>query len=153
MVEQSPLHWKILPDSFGHPFLQMKNCVDDDCWSEAVRHWDTKAPRPDNRECHTNVSGLLPTDLTLAPRKPLSTKRVEELTLVRSQSKSRKTMSSDEYNTFTDVLAQLFSHNWRTRRNLRTSSCRRIDGLSYVKVRRSDHRPTRPSWMPYVCHH
>jgi len=147
MVEQSPLHWRILPDCHGHPFLQTKNCVDDDCWSEAVRHWDTKAPRPENRECHDNASGLLPSDLTWAPRKPLGEKRLEELQLTLPQSKSRSSMSSEEYDAFMEVLAELEDPTQNE-----DVSCRRIDGLSYVKVRRTDHGPTRGWWKPYVCH-
>ena len=107
MMEQSDLHWRILADNYGHPFLQTKYCVDDECWSEAVRHWDTKAPRPENRACDTNASGLLPTDLTWAPRKPLDETRLAELRLTIPLCEDRTSMSASDYEAFMSVLDEL----------------------------------------------
>jgi hypothetical protein len=80
MSESSRLHWKIQLDCYGHVFLQTKATRDDELWSEAVYHWGTIAVRPEGRSCDINASGLLPSDLRIAPRKRLANKRTVELT-------------------------------------------------------------------------
>lgn len=47
--------------------------------SEAIYHWDTDGVRPSARECAPNASGLLPGDLGLAARVPLTEERRMEL--------------------------------------------------------------------------
>ena len=75
MAETSPLHWFIRLDGNGHVFLQTRHTILTALRSEPVYHWDTDAIRPAARDCHKNASGLLPSDLTLAARVPLSQER------------------------------------------------------------------------------
>jgi hypothetical protein len=79
MPETSPLHWFIRRDTNGHVFLQTQHTVKDKLKSQPVYHWNTEALRPGGRECGENESGLLPSDLTLAPRAPLTAERQAEL--------------------------------------------------------------------------
>ena len=81
MNECSPLHWRILKDAEGHTFFQSRHTVDDprDQWSEPVYHWDTDAPRPHDRFHQKNESGLLVTDLEIAPVRILKERRANEL--------------------------------------------------------------------------
>ena len=79
MPETSPLHWFIRCDRNGHVFLQTQHTVLTSLRSEAVYHWDTDAVRPAGRVCDPNASGLLPCDLTVAARIPLSQDRQTEL--------------------------------------------------------------------------
>ena len=89
MAECSPLHWHIRRDNNGHVFMQTQHTVESQFWSEPVFHWDTPATRPAGRDCHENASGLLPSDLVLAPRRPISQERVEELTRSLAGARSR----------------------------------------------------------------
>ncbi len=107
MAEGSPLHWWVRTDHEGCPFLQTKSTVDDDAWSEAIRHWDTKAPRPDNRECHMHKSGLLPSDLKFAPRRAITDARYMELQTTIGNAKNR--LSQAEFTEFTRVYEELHS--------------------------------------------
>ena len=79
MPETSPLHWFIRRDQDGHVFLQTQHTVLDDLRSQPVYHWDTEATRPSGRENNPRESGLLPSDLTLAARVPLTEDRKAEL--------------------------------------------------------------------------
>ena len=80
MAGTSPLHWRIRKTSAGAAYVQQKFTCDDTMWSAISRVWTTKAPRPDGREFSEGFSGLLPSDLRLAPRKQLAEGRAKELT-------------------------------------------------------------------------
>jgi hypothetical protein len=79
MDPTSPLHWRIRKDTEGKVFLQTQLTCDDDQWSEQTYMWTKGAPRPNNREFTTGMSGLEPQDLECRPPKPLSTERAKEL--------------------------------------------------------------------------
>jgi hypothetical protein len=82
MDETSPLHWRIRADAQGHVFLQTRHTVDtpEEQWSEPVYHWDTNAPRPQGRDrASTRESGLLVSDLKIAPYRVLKDRRIGEL--------------------------------------------------------------------------
>ena len=53
--------------------------VDDGAWGEPFYPWTEHAPRPDNREHDTRTSGLVHSDVVLAPNNPLSAAREKEL--------------------------------------------------------------------------
>ena len=80
MAGTSPLHWRIRKTSEGAAYVQQKFTCDDTMWSAMSRVWTTKAPRPDGRKFAEGFSGLLPSDLRLAPRKALAEGRAKELT-------------------------------------------------------------------------
>ena len=74
----SPLHWRIRRDADRKVFVQSKFTVDDILWGQPFYPW-TEAPRPDNRPHDEGTSGLLPSDVRLAPNHPLSDARAKEL--------------------------------------------------------------------------
>ena len=60
--------------------MQEKFTCDDEMWSAAMsKAWTKKAPRPDGRQFSRGFSGLLPSDLRLAPRRELAEGRAQEL--------------------------------------------------------------------------
>jgi hypothetical protein len=71
----SPLHWWLRKDINNKVIVQNKFTCEDNLWSAAAHVWNDKAPRPDSREFVSGTSGLLPTDLRIARRRPLSDKR------------------------------------------------------------------------------
>ena len=79
MAETSPLHWRIRKDAEGKVFVQSKFTVDDDAWGQGFYPWTEHAPRPDNREHDKDTSGLVHSDVALAPNNPLSDARAKEL--------------------------------------------------------------------------
>ena len=79
MGETSPLHWRIRKDAERNVFVQSKFTVDDGAWGEPFYPWTEHAPRPDNREHDTRTSGLVHSDVVLAPNNPLSAAREKEL--------------------------------------------------------------------------
>ena len=94
MNETAPLHWRIVRDSRGHVFLQLRHAVDspDSQWSEPAYHWDSKAARPEGRQrADDRESGLIPSDLHIAPRRLLGEKRQGELNKALRGAKRRLT--------------------------------------------------------------
>ena len=79
MGETSPLHWRVRRDANRKVFVQSKFTVDDTSWGQAFYPWTDDAPRPDGRITEAGFSGLLPSDVVLAPNKPLSEARTKEL--------------------------------------------------------------------------
>ena len=79
MGETSPLHWCIRRDANRKVFVQSKFTVDDTSWGHAFYPWTDNAPRPDGRSADPGFSGLLPSDVVLAPNNPLSDARKKEL--------------------------------------------------------------------------
>ena len=80
MEATSPLHWKfsrVLPTN--RVVVQTKLTGDVVQWSETFTVWNSGAPRPDNREHEDGFSGLLPTDLRLAPQRPVDATRAAGL--------------------------------------------------------------------------
>ena len=71
----SPLHWYLRKDINGKVIVQNKFTCEDILWSAAAHVWTEGAPRPEDREFKCGLSGLLPTDLRIANRRPLSEKR------------------------------------------------------------------------------
>ena len=72
MGETSPLHWRIRRDANRKVFVQSKFTVDDTSWGHAFYPWTDNAPRPNGRSADPGFSGLLPSDVVLAPNNPLS---------------------------------------------------------------------------------
>ena len=79
MGETSPLHWRVRRDASKKVFVQSKFTVDDTSWGQAFYPWTEDAPRPDDRSADPGFSGLLPSDVRLAPNNPLSDARTKEL--------------------------------------------------------------------------
>jgi hypothetical protein len=75
----SPLHWWLRKDVNGKVIVQNKFTCDDSQWSAPQYFWNDKAPRPDNREFEAGTSGLLPSDLRVAPRRVMTTTREDQL--------------------------------------------------------------------------
>ena len=75
MGETSPLHWRIRKDAQRNVFVQSKFTVDDDAWGQVFYPWTEHAPRPDNREHDKDTSGLVHSDVVLAPNNPSSDAR------------------------------------------------------------------------------
>ena len=79
MGATSPLHWRVRRDTNNKVFVQSKFTVDDTSWGQAFYPWTDDAPRPDGRSTDPGFSGLLPSDVVLAPNNPLSEARIKEL--------------------------------------------------------------------------
>ena len=71
----SPLHWWLRKDINGKVIVQNKFTCEDELWSAPAHVWNEKAPRPEGRAFTPGTSGLLPADLCVANRRPLSEKR------------------------------------------------------------------------------
>jgi hypothetical protein len=78
MSENSPLHWRIRKDINNKVIIQSQFTTDDTVWSQQHYPW-TKAPRPDQRAFGPNTSGLVPSDVRMAPNNPLQKARATEL--------------------------------------------------------------------------
>jgi hypothetical protein len=89
MYETSPLHWQFRKDTAGKVVIQSKLTCDDRQWSEMTYPWTTSAPRPDDRAFEPDTSGLRPSDLRLAPRRPISADRRAELKRALSSARFR----------------------------------------------------------------
>lgn len=79
MGATSPLHWRVRRDADRRVCVQSKFTVDDDQWTQLFCPWTPDAPRPDGRHHEDGTSGLLASDVTLAPNNPLSAAREKEL--------------------------------------------------------------------------
>jgi hypothetical protein len=79
MSPTSPLHFRFELDIAGDVYSQSKLTCQDDLWSKQSYPFETKAPRPNNRVTAERKSGLLPSDLKIAPRRPLALARSAEL--------------------------------------------------------------------------
>ena len=75
----SPLHWRLRKDINGKVMVQTKFTCDDSQWSVPQYFWNDKAPRPEGREFEAGRSGLLPSDLKMAPRRRMSEVRRKQL--------------------------------------------------------------------------
>ena len=107
MGMSSDLHWKITADCAGFTSLQTRHTDKDPAgqWSEPVYHWDTRAPRPGQRETELHRSGLLVTDLRIAKQKQISKDRASELKGTLEGAKLR--LTTDEYTAVQQVLTDL----------------------------------------------
>ena len=70
---------RVRRDANRKVFVQSKFTVDDTSWGQAFYPWTDDAPRPNGRITEPGFSGLLPSDVVLAPNKPLSEARTKEL--------------------------------------------------------------------------
>ena len=74
MDETSPLHWRVRKDLNRKSIIQSKFTIDDVSWSVAHQMFDTPAPKPGGR-VFAETSGVLPSDVVMAPNRPCSDAR------------------------------------------------------------------------------
>lgn len=106
MGQTTPLHWWLRLDLEHHVIIQSRHTVDVSQWSNVQYIWNTQAPRPDGRVVVGKTSGLLPTDLQVAPSRGLTaTRRVE---LAKSIEKIRPRMKkADEWQELVNLLKRV----------------------------------------------
>ena len=106
MGPTTPLHWRLRLDLEHQVIIQSKHTVDDPNWSNIQHIWNTQAPRPEGREVVGKTSGLLPTDLQLAPSRSMKATRRVELANMIEKIRSRMT-SADAWQKLVNILARI----------------------------------------------
>ena len=103
MDETSPLHWRVKKDLNGKAIVQSKFTIDDLSWSAGHQMFDTFAPRPGGRVFAEYTSGVLPSDVVMAPNRPCSDARAKELR--EALNKARARLSETEW----EKIEQIFT--------------------------------------------
>ena len=106
MGPTTPLHWRLRLDLEHQVIIQSKHTVDDPHWSNIQYIWNTQAPRPEGRVVVGKTSGLLPTDLQLAPSRELKPTRRVELANMIEKIRSRMT-NPDEWKELVNILSRV----------------------------------------------
>ena len=105
MTPSTPLHWWLRLDLDQNVIIQTRHTVDDNLWSNQSYMWNTQSPRPEERQVVGQSSGLLATDLQLAPSRVL--KDTRRLELSRALDRIRKRMKPDEWKQLIDLLKRV----------------------------------------------
>ena len=96
------LHYRVRLDNNNDVMIQNKHTIDSESWSNPQYIWNVHAPRPEGRECIGKTSGLLCTDLQLAPSKKLKDTHRDDLG--RALDNIRPRLTPDEWKKVREVL-------------------------------------------------
>ena len=106
MGQTTPLHWWLRVDLQHHVIIQSRHTVDVIQWSNVQYIWNTQTPRPDGRVVVGKTSGLLPTDLQVAPSRALTATRRVELAKAIERIRPRM-LEADEWQELVNLLKRV----------------------------------------------